>query len=155
MVHKKRHHFLAQFSIPFHMVWSVWFLSSVSSKKHLLTGWNYWTPNQKPLLNVFWRNGEHYQQNGAHHVKRNGNCEKLFWKMMSLLVYQFVCGHLGVLQVVVLYSHSYVLGWLIIWKTNCKNISVTLLVQNRQVVAAHAVLVVAQTNQGVVFCLAG
>ena len=23
MVHKKRHHFLAQFSIPFHMVWSV------------------------------------------------------------------------------------------------------------------------------------
>ena len=25
IVHKKRHHFLAQFSIPFHMVWSVLF----------------------------------------------------------------------------------------------------------------------------------
>ena len=25
MVHKKRHHFLAQFSMPFHMVWSVLF----------------------------------------------------------------------------------------------------------------------------------
>ena len=53
MVHKKRYRFLGQFSIPFHMVWSVFF-ANVSSKNHPLGGWNSLPANQKLLFNGFW-----------------------------------------------------------------------------------------------------
>ena len=51
MVHKKRHHFLAQFSITY----VICFVGRVSSsKKRLLTQWNSLTANQKLLFNGFW-----------------------------------------------------------------------------------------------------
>ena len=90
MVLKKKHHFLAQFSIPFHM-WSV--LLRLLAKKNIQTGWNSLTANQKLLFDGFW--SQNLQQNRAHHVKGYG---KLCQKMMSFLVYHFVWGHFGVLQ---------------------------------------------------------
>ena len=47
---QKWHHFLEQFSIPFHKLWSV-LLQVVAQKKHFLTGWDNWTANQKLLFN--------------------------------------------------------------------------------------------------------
>ena len=61
------------------------FVASVSSKKHLLAGWNSLTANQKLLFNGF--GSYHWQQNETHHVKGYG---KLCRKMVSFLVYHFV-----------------------------------------------------------------
>ena len=53
IVHKKRHNFLAQISIPLlHGV--IRFVASVNSKNHLLAGWNSLPANQKLLFNGFW-----------------------------------------------------------------------------------------------------
>ena len=59
MVHKKRHHFWTQFSIPFHMVW---FVLCVSSKNYLM----------QPIRSLYSMVFEHMQQIGTHHVKGYG-----------------------------------------------------------------------------------
>ena len=62
---QKSHQFLTQFfnTLP-HGV--VCFITSGSSKNHLLTGWDFLTPNQKLLFNGFWC--YHSQQNETHHA---------------------------------------------------------------------------------------
>ena len=84
MVHKKRHHFLAQFSIPFHMVCSVLLrvLASKTIKKETSDCLsNNFNQSEDGFLS------QHSQQNGSHHVKGYG---KLCQKMVSFLVYHFV-----------------------------------------------------------------
>ena len=52
MVHKKRHHFLAQFSIPFHMVWSV-LLQVLAQKTTFWVVEILWEPIRSFFLIVF------------------------------------------------------------------------------------------------------
>ena len=90
MVHKKRHNFLAQFSIPFHMVWSV-LLRVLAQKTTFWLVEILWQPIRSFFLTVFEAN----TRNKTHHVKGYG---KLCQKTVSFLVYHFVWGHLGVLK---------------------------------------------------------
>ena len=71
MVHKKGHQFLAQFSIPFHMVWSV-LLRVVAQKTTLWLVEIFWQPIRSfYLFNGFW--SYHSQQKETHHVE---NCAR-------------------------------------------------------------------------------
>ena len=78
MVHKKIFHFLAKFSISFHLVWS--------ALKETPSDWSKFIDSQSDApIQLFLKQ--------THHVKGYG---QLFQKMVSFL--HFVWGHMGVLQ---------------------------------------------------------
>ena len=68
MVHKKRHHFLAQFSMPFHMVWSV-LLQVLAQKTTFWLVEILWQPIRSFYSMVF--------EAITTHKKRNTSCERV------------------------------------------------------------------------------
>ena len=91
MIHMKRHRFLAQFSIPFHMVCSV-FLRVIAQKT------TFWLVEilYRPIRSFY---SMVFEANTLN--KKSEGYGKLCQKMVYFPVYHFVWGHLGFLQDVI------------------------------------------------------
>ena len=103
MVHTKRHHFLAQFSIPFHMVWSV-LLQVLAQKTTLWLVKKFWQPIRNFYSMVFEAN----TRNKTDHTMWKGieNCARKWCLFLNTIWFEVTCAFWNMCLVINLTSCS-------------------------------------------------